>query len=122
MVPFEPERLVPEHLRALSPYQPGRAIAEIQREFGLRDVVKLASNENPLGPSPRAMAAILKSVGSVNRYPDGSCFALRERLAPHLGVTPDQLVFGSGADEILELLVKTFLAPGDEAVRKPSNG
>jgi len=110
------EDLANPHIRELEPYQPGRPIEDVERELGIRGAVKLASNENPLGPSPGAIAAVLDNIGLANRYPDGGCFALRARLAPHLGVKPDQLVFGCGGDEILELLVKTFLAPGDEAV------
>lgn len=110
------EELANPHIRELEPYEPGQPIEEVERELGIRGVVKLASNENPLGPSPLALAALRDNLEWANRYPDGGCFALRARLAPHLGVKPDQLVFGCGGDEILELVVKTFLAPGDEAV------
>ena len=108
--------LVNPHIRELSPYVPGKPIEELERELGISDSVKLASNENPLGPSPKALAALQASVGEVFRYPDGASFALREALARQLGVTPDQLVFGCGGDEILELLAKTLLRPGVEVV------
>ena len=104
------------HIGELTPYEPGRPIEEVERELGIRGAVKLASNENPLGPSPLALAAVREAVGSVHRYPDGGCFALRSRLSSHLGIPGNQLIFGSGADEILELVAKTFLSPGDEAV------
>lgn len=110
------ERLVNPHIRELQPYVPGKPIEEVERELGIVGSVKLASNENPLGPSPKALAALGGELADVYRYPDGACFVLRARLAERLGVAQDQLVFGCGADEVLELLVKTFLAPGDEVV------
>lgn len=108
--------LVNPHIRELAPYQPGKPMEELERELGIESSIKLASNENPIGPSPKAVAALRACVDGVNRYPDGACFALRTRLAVKLSVAENQLVFGCGADEILELLVKTFLAPGDEVV------
>ncbi|MCH2188112.1 histidinol-phosphate transaminase [Myxococcota bacterium] len=104
------------HIGDLKPYEPGRPIEEVEKELGIRGAVKLASNENPLGPSPLAVEAVRNAVGSVHRYPDGGCSVLRERLTEHLGLPGNQFIFGSGADEILELAAKTFLAPGDEAV------
>ncbi|RIL05569.1 MAG: histidinol-phosphate transaminase [Proteobacteria bacterium] len=101
---------------SLNPYQPGKPIEELERELGLSGVIKLASNENPLGPSPRAIEAVQRLLGDLHRYPDGASFALRSKLSERLGVAPDQLVFGCGADEILELVAKAFLGPGDEAV------
>lgn len=110
------EELVNPHILELNPYEPGKPMEELERELGIESSIKLASNENPLGPSPKALAALRECIEDVNRYPDGACFALRERLAERLDVSERQLVFGCGADEILELLVKTFLAPGDEVV------
>src|SRR5690606_30365242 len=103
-------------IAALDPSGPGKPIEEVERELGLQGVVKLASNENPLGPSPKAVEAIRAALGGVHRYPDGASFRLRERLAAKLGVGPEQLVFGCGADEVLELVAKSFLGPGDECV------
>jgi len=103
-------------IAALTPYQPGKPIDELERELGISDVVKLASNENPLGPSPRAIEAVQRVLAGVHRYPDGASFALRSKLVAKLGVAPEQLVFGCGADELLELVAKSFLGPGDEAV------
>jgi histidinol-phosphate aminotransferase len=110
------ERLVNPHILDLKPYEPGKPIEEVERELGITGSVKLASNENPLGPSPKALAALGRVAADVNRYPDGACFELRARLSDRLGVAPEQLVFGCGGDEILELLAKTFLAPGIEVV------
>ncbi len=108
--------LVNPHIRELAPYEPGKPLEELERELGISDSVKLASNENPLGPSPKALAAMQDAVGEVFRSPDGACFALRAALAPRLGVEESQLVFGCGGDEILELVAKTFLRRGDEVV------
>jgi histidinol-phosphate aminotransferase len=104
------------HIRDLRPYEPGKPIEEVERELGISGSVKLASNENPLGPSPRALEALGTAAQAIHRYPDGACFALRARLAERMGLGPDRFVFGSGADEVLELLAKTFLAPGDRVV------
>jgi histidinol-phosphate aminotransferase len=101
---------------AIEPYKPGKPIEELERELGIKEAVKLASNENPLGPSPKALAAIAAAASRVHRYPDGASFKLRTKLAARLGVSPEQLVFGCGADEIFELLVKCFAGPGDEVV------
>jgi histidinol-phosphate aminotransferase len=110
------ERLVKPHILELEPYQPGKPIEELERELGIEGSIKLASNESPIGPSPRAVAAMREALGGVHRYPDGASFALRRALAARLRVGGDQLVFGAGADEILELLAKVLLGPGDEAV------
>jgi histidinol-phosphate aminotransferase len=108
--------LVKPHIRDLAPYKPGKPIEELERELGISDSIKLASNENPLGPSPRAVEAMRNAASGVHRYPDGASFALREKLAGQLGVRTDQLVFGTGADEILELIAKTLIGLGDEVV------
>src|SRR5215510_9757126 len=101
---------------SLSPYVPGKPIEELQRELGLARVIKLASNENPLGSSPKALAALGEGTATLHRYPDGGSFRLREALADRWKVTPDQVILGNGSDEILGLLARTLLAPGDEAV------
>ena len=100
----------------LEPYQPGKPPEELERELGVVRAIKLASNESPIGPSPLAMEAVQKALEGVHRYPDGASFALRAALAERLGVDAGQLVFGAGADEILELLAKAFLGPGDQVV------
>ena len=103
-------------IAALSPYVPGKPIEELKRELGLTRVIKLASNENPLGPSPKAMAVINDGVATLHRYPDGGAFRLREAIADRWKVSADQVILGNGSDEILSFLARTFLAPGDEAV------
>jgi histidinol-phosphate aminotransferase len=107
---------VKRHIAELKPYEPGKPIETLERELGIQGSIKLASNENPLGPSPKAVAAIQRAAAGVNRYPDGAAHRLRQALAGRLGVQPDQLVFGCGCDELLELVAKAFLGPGDEAV------
>jgi len=109
-------RLVKPHIRDLRPYQPGKPVEELERELGIADAVKLASNENPLGPSPKAVAAMRAAAERVHRYPDGSSYRLRRALSQRLEVAPEQLVFGCGSDEILEILAKVFLGPGDEVI------
>lgn len=107
---------VPEWIRSLAPYPPGKPIEELEREYGIFDSIKLASNENPLGPSPKAVAAITAALANLHRYPDGNCFYLKRAVAKHLGVSPDALIFGNGSNEIIELAVRTFMQRGDEAV------
>ncbi|MBM4270164.1 MAG: histidinol-phosphate transaminase [Deltaproteobacteria bacterium] len=107
---------VAAHLRDLSPYVPGRPIAEIEREYGLERVVKLASNENPLGPSRRACEAVTRELAEVHRYPDGGATLLRDELARRFGVGPDRVLLGNGSNEILTLLARVLLGPGNEAV------
>jgi len=108
--------LLPEWIRTLSPYPPGMPIEELEREFGIRGSIKLASNENPLGPSPRAVHAIGAALAQLHRYPDGSTFYLKRRLAERHGVSPDEILVGNGSNELIELVVRTFLRPRDEAV------
>jgi len=103
-------------IQSLSPYVPGKPIEELQRELGLARVIKLASNENPLGPSPKAVAALAGAGNILHRYPDGGAYQLRQALADRWKVTSDHVILGNGSDEIIGLLARTFLAPGDEAV------
>jgi histidinol-phosphate aminotransferase len=103
-------------VRALQPYLPGKPMAELEREYGISDVVKLASNENPLGPPEASLAAIREHLGGVSRYPDGAAFDLKRGLAAHLGVAPEQITLGNGSNEVLSIIAETFLGPGDEAV------
>ena len=107
---------VPEYIRSLIPYEPGKPIEEVEREYGISGSAKLASNENPLGPSPRALAALRERLSELHLYPDGDCFHLKRALAQKLGVESDRLIFGNGSNEIIELAVRTFMRPGDEAV------
>lgn len=107
---------VPAWIRSITPYPPGKPNAELEREYGITGSIKLASNENPLGPSPRAIEALAGALGEIHRYPEGNCHYLREALAAKLDVRPDAFVFGNGSNEVIELIVRTFLQPGDEAV------
>ncbi|HSC43251.1 MAG TPA: histidinol-phosphate transaminase [Candidatus Binatia bacterium] len=107
---------VPEYIRSLIPYEPGKPIEEVEREYGISGSVKLASNENPLGPSPRALAVLRERLPELHLYPDGDCFYLKRALAQKLGVQPDRLIFGNGSNEIIELAARTFMRAGDEAV------
>lgn len=103
-------------VQQLVPYVPGKPIEELQRELGLERVIKLASNENPLGPSTKALAAIRKALSELALYPDGSGFNLKKALARKYGVEPAQMTLGNGSNEILELVARAFLAPGLNAV------
>jgi histidinol-phosphate aminotransferase len=100
----------------LAPYQPGKPLAELEREYGVRDAIKLASNENPLELPASVRAAIRDAIGDVSRYPDGACFSLRAALASHLGVSPDAITLGNGSNDVLVLLAETFLTPAVNAV------
>lgn len=108
-------------LLKIKPYVPGKPIEEVKRELGLKNVIKLASNENPYGPSPKVLKAVVQAVGDINRYPDGGCHYLREILSRHLGVAPNQLIFGNGSDELIVMAVRVFVGEGDEVIiAKPS--
>lgn len=107
---------VAEHIAQLKPYPPGKPLEELEREYGITDSVKLASNENPLGSSPRALEAIRNHLENLHRYPDGSGFSLRRRLSRRLAVPESCIVLGNGSNEIIELVVRTFVQPGDEVL------
>jgi histidinol-phosphate aminotransferase len=106
------------NLQAVPVYQPGRPIEEVARELGLPadDIIKLASNENPLGPSRLALAAMRKALAQVNLYPDGNAFYLKQKLAAKLDVTPAHLILGNGSNEIIEFIGHALMAPGAEVV------
>jgi histidinol-phosphate aminotransferase len=108
----------PAHVRAIAPYQPGKPISELAREMGLQEasIVKLASNENPLGASPKAMAALRAVLGETARYPDGNGYVLKAAIARRFGVDVAQIVLGNGSNDVLELAARAFLAPGVAAV------
>jgi histidinol-phosphate aminotransferase len=110
-----------QNILKIKPYIPGKPIEEVKREFGLKSVIKLASNENPFPPSPKVLKAIRGAACQVNRYPDGACYELRQVIAKRLKVRPEQLVFGCGSDEAIVLALRAFINPGDEVVMaKPS--
>jgi histidinol-phosphate aminotransferase len=110
--------LAPANIRAIAPYQGGKPISELAREMGLNeaDIVKLASNENPLGMSPKAQMALEEAMYDIARYPDGNSFALRDAVSHKYGVQPAQIVFGNGSNDILELAARAFLTAGDETI------
>lgn len=114
----EINRLAPEYIRAIQPYQPGKPISELARELGLDEtnIVKLASNENPLGTSPLALEAMINALNQIARYPDGSGFALKNALSAHHGIQPDQIVLGNGSNDVLDLAARAFLKAGDDAL------
>jgi histidinol-phosphate aminotransferase len=107
---------VPDYIARLKPYVAGKPMEELEREYGISNAVKLASNENPLGPSPRAMEAVIGAARSLHRYPDANDYRLRLRLAQKLHIQSPQIVPGNGSNEIIELLVRTFLGKGDEVI------
>lgn len=107
---------VPEHVRSLIPYPPGKPIEEVEREYGISGSVKLASNECPIGPSPLALEAVRGALDDVNIYPDGGGYYLKGKLAGRHGLEPDNFILGNGSNEIIELIARAFIAIGDEAV------
>lgn len=108
--------LAPSYIRAIAPYQPGKPISELERELGITNIVKLASNENPLGASPKAVAAARNALDEISLYPDGNGYALKSALVARYGVTHSQLALGNGSNDLLELAAHAFLTVGDKAV------
>ncbi len=117
-LPPDPCEAAPSHVRAIAPYQPGKPIGELAREYGLAEsaIIKLASNENPLGVSPAARAAIAERLPELGRYPDGNGFELKRALAARYGVPPEGIVLGNGSNDVLEMVASAFLGPGRAAV------
>jgi len=113
---FDAFKLAVPGVRSLQPYIPGKPIEELEREYGVTNVIKLASNENPLGPSPKALAAAQAALTEIARYPDGGGFALKRALAKKLGVLPEQITLGNGSNDILEFAARTFVTAQDEVV------
>ncbi len=109
-------RLAAPGVPALHPYVPGKPVSELERELGIRDSIKLASNENPLGISPRVQEVLRGQIGDLARYPDGGGFALRQRLAALHGVAAQTITLGNGSNDVLDLVARAFLCPGVEAV------
>ena len=107
---------VPDYINEIAPYVPGKPIEELERDYGIADSVKLASNENPLGPSPKAIEALGKVFDRLHRYPDGAGFELLRSLADHLGVNDSEIVMGNGSDDLLGMLARILLTPGDEVI------
>ncbi|MBF0377018.1 MAG: histidinol-phosphate transaminase [Desulfamplus sp.] len=107
---------VPDYIMSIKPYEPGKPIDELEREYGIKNIVKLASNENPVGPSPLAIKAIGEHLASMNRYPDGSAFKLTSKLAERFNVKNENIIVGNGSDDIIALLAHAFLGSGKEAL------
>jgi histidinol-phosphate aminotransferase len=110
------ESLANEHILGIAPYEPGKPVEDLERELGIHDAIKLASNENPLPPSDRVQQAIVAALSHLNRYPDDNAYYLRQALAKKHGFTPDHIVLGNGSNDLIELVVRTFMRAGDEAV------
>ncbi len=107
---------IKENLKFVKNYEPGKPLEELEREYGIKNAIKMASNENALGPSPKAVAAVKKALRRIHRYPDGGCFYLRKKLANVLKVPSDWLIFGNGSDEILVFAVRALIGHGDEVI------
>jgi len=110
------KRLARKSILEIKPYKPGKPIEEVKRELGLKKIIKLASNENTLGPSPRALKALRDYLPKIYLYPEDSCFYLKKELAKRLKVKMENLIIGNGSDEIMELISKTFLNPEEEVI------
>jgi histidinol-phosphate aminotransferase len=110
------ERLANEPVLDIHPYEPGKPIEEIEKELGVPEPIRLASNESPVPPSPVVLEALQKALAGLNRYPDGSGYYLRQALAKKHGVSPDSIVLGNGSNELIELLARTFVRHGEEVV------
>jgi histidinol-phosphate aminotransferase len=111
------KRLTTKGIESLVPYPPGKPIEELERELGISGSIKLASNENPLGPSPMAVQAIIDNLSKINRYPDGSAYYLKSRLAEIYNIPLNRIIVGNGSNELLELIIRCFLSPGDEVIQ-----
>lgn len=109
-------RIATSGVSGLTPYQPGKPVEELQRELGLENIVKLASNENPLGPSPLGVAAAANVISGMNIYPDDMGFRLRNRLAEKYQLAADCITLGSGSSDVIDMVVRSFLGPGRNAV------
>jgi histidinol-phosphate aminotransferase len=110
------KRLMRKCVQRLKPYSPGKPIEELERELGVTGSIKLASNENPLGPSPKAMRAVAENLKNIHRYPDANAYYLREKLADKFGLPMNRIMVGNGADELIELVAQTFLSPGEAVI------
>ncbi|MFH0912891.1 MAG: histidinol-phosphate transaminase [Candidatus Omnitrophota bacterium] len=110
------KELIRKNILNIKPYVAGKPIEEIKRQLGLKEVIKLASNENPLGASPKAVEAIKKSLSGINRYPDSQGYYLKKRIARYLNVKPANIVLGNGSDELIDIIIKTFVEDGENII------
>lgn len=113
---MKPSPLSRPNVKGIIPYEPGKPISEVEREYNLKNVIKLASNENPLGPSPKAIAAVINSVSDLHLYPDGGGYYLKQKLSDYTNLPTNQIVLGNGSAEIVELVTEAFVDKGDEVV------
>jgi histidinol-phosphate aminotransferase len=111
------KRLTTEKIDRLIPYPPGKPIEELERELGITGSIKLASNENPIGPSPMAVKAIIDNLNRLNRYPDGSSYYLKEKLSKVFNLPMERILVGNGSNELIELAIRTFITPGEEVIQ-----
>ena len=109
-------RLATPGIRSLSPYDPGKPLEELEREYGVSDAIKLASNENPLGPSPKTLKAIEDQLSDIHRYPDGSGHNLKASIAEHHGVSSNQICLGNGSNDVLDMVARVFVEPGETGI------
>ena len=110
------DSLVPDNIKTLKAYKPGKPIEALIKEHGINKAIKVASNENPLGPSPLALEAATRELEKLHVYPDGDSHDLKEALSAHVGVSTDELIFGAGSDELIDLIVRTFCKPGHDQI------
>ncbi len=113
---MDAKQLARQNLLNLTPYQPGKPIEEVERELGITNVVKLASNENPLGPAAEAVSAMSKAILETQLYPDGNCYYLKQQLAEHWDVATDNLTIGNGSNELIKIISKAYLNPGENII------
>jgi len=114
--PYKKMIEIGKHIEGIEPYKPGKPLEELERELGIKDAIKLASNENPLGPSRKALRVLKKGLDALHRYPEGTGRLLREAIARKNKISPDGVILGNGSDEIMDLAAKVFLSPGEEAI------
>ncbi|MBS4026044.1 MAG: histidinol-phosphate transaminase [Clostridia bacterium] len=110
------QKLIREAIMAIRPYVPGKPVEEVKREFGLTDIIKLASNENPVGPSKRVIQAMKEACEKINYYPDAGGYDLKQALAAFCGVEPENIILGNGSDENIKMVAEAFLNPGEEVI------
>lgn len=111
------KRLTTKEIKSLIPYPPGKPIEELERELGISGSIKIASNENPLGPSPLAVRAIIENVNKINRYPDGSGYYLKSKLSDLYDMPPERIILGNGSNNLIELAIRTFSRRGEDVIQ-----
>jgi histidinol-phosphate aminotransferase len=108
--------MVLPQLSSITPYPAGKPISELERELGLKNIIKMASNENPFGPSPEAIKALTQELANIFRYPDGNCYELKRKLSLKFHLKSENFIIGNGSNEIIELLIRAFVRPGEEVI------